>query len=66
MQLNRKYTFGTLILPVVIIYVYALLIVTLSSCDLHRKGSVIKGSSAKVKRHNNVASAKRTYKKNRH
>jgi len=58
MQLKRIYTFRTLITPVALVYVYALLALALYGCDLHRRGSVIKGANAKMKIHRTTASAK--------
>jgi len=66
MKLKRKHSLGKRTLQTMLICLFGLLALTFSGCSLHRKGSVIKGPSAKIKKHNNVASAKRTYKKNRY
>ncbi len=60
MRNTKKYSYLLLILPLVLFFT-----VSLTSCDPHRSGSVIKGPSAKNHRHSRPASAKR-HKKNKY
>ena len=55
MRKSLRYYISLLLLPFFLFTVS----VTVSSCDPHRSGSVIKGPSAKTNRHHRPASSKR-------
>ena len=60
MHKSNKYLYLLLVLPLLMYFT-----LSLTSCDPHRSGSVIKGPSAKNKRHHRPASAKR-HRKNKY
>jgi hypothetical protein len=61
MKKTIKYYLALSLIPLLLITITT----TLTSCDPHRAGSVIKGPGAKNNRHNRPASAKR-HRKNKY